>query len=211
MQQSMGMKKHFIYLFFIYLPVFTCESIFAEGGNDSIIKRKNSIFIQLDENALFEPYSLDAIYLFSVNYDRLFFQSSKLKCTYRFGGGWYKNTFATKTYYNATSTVTYFPLEFNALVGKSKNFLEIGLGFTPSFGERSSIYSNGKMLGIQEYNFDFIIVPRIGYRFQPQNGGLFFRIGITPIIYSDLFFSRIKEYDPKRFGLLGTISIGGSF
>lgn len=65
------------------------------------------------------------------------------------------------------------PVSYNWLLGKKSHHLELGIGLTsllvnPHSNKNSSFYA--------------YLTPKIGYRFQRPQGGLFFRATLTPMI-----------------------------
>jgi hypothetical protein len=81
-------------------------------------------------------------------------------------------------------TIAVFPLQYNLLIGKSPNYFEIGTGFTVlSFPEYTIALSplSPYAYGIVPAHETYMIAPRIGYRYQDINGGLFGRFSIVPL------------------------------
>ena len=77
-----------------------------------------------------------------------------------------------------------FPLMVNYLIGKGASHLELGLGIQPTFlkGDFDTFYfiranDSGKGKSI-------LGLSTIGYRYQKVEGGLIFRIGISPAFNS---------------------------
>ena len=176
----------FLSVFFLHL---TSLSIYAQMPSDSTnksqstttpnrIKNKNSVFLEIGGSAI----------LGSVNYDRIFSQTGKSKLSFRTGISFYKETFVIK------SLVFIIPTEINLLRGKEKHFLELGFGITSTLGNR--IFTPGSSyLVVIKYFYDYFIIPRIGYRYQPTGNLLFFRIGFTPIFMSGNY-SYGGDYSP---------------
>lgn len=112
----------------------------------------------------------------SIQYDRI------LKQTYH-------------SFYNLNCGVGYFPppekdanpnygvaISLNRTSGIMKNHLEIGVGLTYSKGiiqERDTPYVSKNTFQSLEAIYSTI---RIGYKYQKPTGGLFFRVGFTPMI-----------------------------
>jgi len=119
--------------------------------------------------------------LLSVNYDRILYHKNNFKLAGSVGF----------SIFPSNTCPVLFPIEINGLYGKTKHYFEYGIGFTPV------IY-----LGPEGGDPAAIILLRFGYRYQKTNGGLFFKIGFTPVI---------QRADDK-FGTLGfTPSAGLSF
>jgi hypothetical protein len=96
---------------------------------------------------------------------------------------------------DGTSLAT-FPLSLNYLLGKGRNFFEIGLGATIA-----SAKSDGFWFEDDEASGTGTIgTMSFGYRLQPVDSGFSFRGGITPIFTKDFFI-------PYFFG----VSLGYTF
>ena len=100
------------------------------------------------------------------------------------------------------------------LIGKTKHYIEIGAGITYSLGGASfwAVPYNGQI----HYTAGLFIVPRIGYRYQKDNKGFFFRAGFTPLIllndYSHLeVLTRNSGFKTPFFNYMGGLSFGYSF
>ena len=103
------------------------------------------------------------------------------------------------------------PISYNWLFGKKKSHLELGVGLT---------YWTEKWGGSSSDRDTYIyFTPKIGYRFQRPNGGLFFRIAFTPpigLIHSAKWDNKIWYYNFENpiDGLIfpwGGISLGYTF
>jgi len=170
------------YLFFISI-CFNTYIANAQEIKDTNIK-KNAIFIELAGNA---P-------LYSLNYDRLLFMKEK-------------NTFNLSASIGVGSVgvsgVYSFPMELNFLIAPLSNRLEIGLGYTPSFGNRTYVQSG---IVYAKKNFDYDMLARLGYRYQTKYSRIFFRADFTPIIYHNY-------YDGGKLKVMpwGGISVGLTF
>ncbi len=76
------------------------------------------------------------------------------------------------------------PVSFNWLVGGKRNFLELGVGLTTQLSQSSML--DNRMNALYTY-----MTPKIGYRFQAYNSGIFFRATLTPhvaLINTDVDF-----------------------
>lgn len=173
-----------------FILFFLCFSAKAKG--QEIVNKsykKNAAFVELGGNG----------FLNSINYDRLFtLKDSLIKASFRIGVGLYKTDESS-----GSSVVKVLPLEINFMLGRTKNYFEFGIGYTPSFGYRT--YRKDSLIYATK-NFDFNIVGRMGYRYQKPEGVIFFRIGATPIIYHDYFNDGRLKIAPW-----GGISAGISF
>lgn len=116
---------------------------------------------------------------YSINYDRLI-GKNKPVTSIRLG-------LIGKVNYESSS----IPIEFNMLFGSNTHKVELGLGFTGIFD-----------------NFDFekmLLLFRFGYRYQPREGGLFFRTGITP------FITLINIENENKVKFWGGLGVGYTF
>lgn len=75
---------------------------------------------------------------------------------------------------------TFLPLGLNYLIGKNSHFLELGLGVTFVSINSSYIFLDEQDRSVGTLTF--------GYRKQPQDGGVMFRIAMTPVFNEDFFF-----------------------
>lgn len=93
---------------------------------------------------------------------------------------------------------TGFPLMINYLTGKKNSHLELGTGFMPSF---FSFEGTDILFGKEYYQKANLVVgvATIGYRFQKQERGLIFRVGLTPL------------FTLNKIAVSGGISLGYSF
>jgi len=98
--------------------------------------------------------------------------------------------------------MTGFPIMGNYLSGKGSHHLELGIGAVPfivTAPEQTTIFGaefKGEVLGAL-----ILGTTTIGYRYQPRDGGLVFRIAFTPL--SPLSFEKVL--------LGGGISLGYAF
>lgn len=122
---------------------------------------KNAAFIELGGNAG----------LYSLNFDRIYYYKDKLKLSGRLG-------FAP--HFNGIYIEQEYVIENNFILFKNPHHLEFGLGATVQrrYNERPG--------QIDTYFWENILfsVWRCGYRFQRQDDGYFFRVGLTPVIMS---------------------------
>ena len=89
-----------------------------------------------------------------------------------------------------------FPLSLNYLLGKGKNFFEIGLGATFASAKSDDFWFNDEEVS----GTGTIGTMSFAYRLQPVDSGFSFRGGFTPIFTKDFFI-------PYYFGL----SLGYTF
>lgn len=102
--------------------------------------------------------------LFTANYDFRFGQRQKglgMRLGLGFLGG-------------SGGGIITIPVAINNLSGKAPNFLEVGLGATyASFSDGDDFFDDASSI---------LIVPSIGYRYQPRGKGFTGRIAFTPLI-----------------------------
>jgi hypothetical protein len=65
------------------------------------------------------------------------------------------------------------PISYNWIFGKKSHHLEVGIGLTSLI-----VNPNSNMVS----DFYTYLTPKIGYRYQRPNGGLFLRATVTPMI-----------------------------
>ncbi|MBS4014309.1 MAG: hypothetical protein KGZ97_11215 [Bacteroidetes bacterium] len=147
-------KKFFIFLISIMV---SAANTYAMSENSDLPKaesdyKKNSAYLELGGNGI----------LYSIGYDRLYKITNYSKLT--LGSGL---TYIFSEYYNRHRL--WASPQINYLIGEKK-FLEVGIGLT-----------------IPVITDNYINMPpligfyRLGFRYQREDGGLQFRIGLTPI------------------------------
>ncbi len=100
------------------------------------------------------------------------------------------------------------PIELNLLIGRSALLLEISGGFLGQY-----YYKNYDSISQKKKSstlFYQAITGRIGLRYEPPKGGLFFRIGFTPL-YSLTDYDQIYPINNRRFIPLIGAGIGYTF
>jgi len=134
------------------------------------LQRKDNYLRRIPRSAIYiELFGNSGLY--SVNYDYIWFYRPKLKNAIRIGGAIFPNN-----YYIEQSLV----LEDNFILFPGNNHLELGLGLT------LQRRFNGLCNQPERYAWENLWwgMGRIGYRYQTQDEGFFFRTGATPIFYS---------------------------
>lgn len=163
--------------------------LFAQHRRNPQSFRKNTVFIEILGNA--GTYSL--------NYDRLLYQSKGYKLAGRLGFSFFpKNT------YNMQS----FPLEVSVLFSAYGNHhIEIGSGLSYIKGlEAKDVIVD--YTGSRKYVSESLYIPfRVGYRYQRQRGRLFLKAGVIPMIG---IYEFEKEFSKKSHIWLGG-AVGYSF
>lgn len=148
------MLKVALSIFISLLITFSCLSQ-SEKEQADRLSNKNAIYLELLGSGLF----------YSINYDRILITKTKLALSGRIGLSYFPIT-------NFWDFHTFsIPLELNLLIGKENKYFEIGL---------SSLY---------QQNFDEMNTSRslfgsfrLGYRYQKNDDGLIYRIGLTPLL-----------------------------
>jgi hypothetical protein len=122
------------------------------------------IYLELGGNASF----------YSFNYDKEFLLREYYRMTWRAGLGVFPNEIpvTTRDYHVAT------PLTVNFLYGRRDHFAEISAGQMCYLSVESPPALSA--------------VGNVGYRYQPDKGGYFFRIGFTPFLQ---FVPELKYYN----------------
>ena len=151
--------------------------------------RKNTFFIEIMGNAG----------TYSVNYDRLLYQSKGYKLAGRTGF-----SFFPKKNYNMQS----IPFELSILFsGQGNHHVEIGSGLSYIKGLETKDVIMG-FTGSRKFVSESLCVSfRFGYRYQRQKGRLFLKAGIVPVIG---IYEFEKEFSAKSHVWLGC-AIGYSF
>ncbi len=163
--------------------------LFAQHRRNPQSFRKNTVYIEILGNA--GTYSL--------NYDRLLYQSKGYKLACRLGF-----SFFPKKTYNIQS----FPLELSVLFSAyGSHYIEIGSGLSYIKGlETKDVITD--VTGSRKYVSESLYVPfRLGYRFQQQRGRLFLKAGVIPMVG---IYEFEKEFSEKSHVWLGG-AIGYSF
>ena len=138
---------------FILLVCFLfLKSAVAQNENEEP-KRAQSVYGEIGGNGL----------LFSANYDFRFQKSDKgfgMRAGLGFFGG-------------SGGGLLTVPVGLNYLIGKAPSYLELGLGYTYASFTSSDDFIEGS---------GSLLVPSIGYRFQPSKKGFTGRVILSPLI-----------------------------
>ena len=147
------------------------------------LSQDTNIVAPIKRNSIYIEYAGQGLYP-SVSFDRLYRTEKKMKTS--FTGG--LTLIPIPDYF-----VFSVPASYNILFGKRKSKLELGIGLTAmylregnipvSYGYKddNGVYHYEQFIG-HEHNFFAYFTPKIGYRYQNPNGGLFLRATLTPHI-----------------------------
>ncbi len=143
-------------------------SFSAFSQNDSVKRSRNIIFAEIGGAGGYG----------SVNYERTMFTKKKLSFALRIG----ISSYHVRDFYNKFNPDIITPMALNVCYG---NIHKIEFNFGQTL---TSIV----MIDLEEFNprrqLDFHSFFGIGYRFQPDSGGLFFRCFYSPIIEYNRYF-----------------------
>lgn len=117
----------------------------------------------------------------SINYETNFYKKNNLELTWRAG----LSIFPID---NNNGFAFTFPLMINTLIGKESHKLELGIGQGVTVTTKGSAFALG--------------LATVGYRYQPLDKNLFYRITYTPLI------SYLIDFQVQQWG---GISIGYTF
>ena len=131
------------------------------------------------------PYKHNAIYaellgqgiLYSINYDYLITNNLSLRAGF---SSW---SIPAIFFIDGDLSFTGYPVMVNYLTGSENSHLEIGAGIMPV---KLSITGHDVFFGADIFGDETIVMGTgtLAYRYQQRDGGLLFRIGLTPFFYS---------------------------
>lgn len=153
---------------------------------DTLVKKSDTTMMKKDTTAAMQQDTLDAsqvkaknIYLevggaglaISANYDARFGEQRD---------GWGYNI-GVGGFVSGGNKVVTVPFQLNFLIGDNSSMIEAGVGAT-------FLHSTGDNKG-KTWEFDkitgFVATGSIGYRYQPQQKGISFRVAFVPILYDE--------------------------
>lgn len=178
------MKK---FLLFIFAILITGKVVFAQH-----LKVKHAFYAEAIGNG--KNYSL--------NYERRIYNSTQVYLFLRAG-------ISPTKYKNVTNSylAPKFPIELNVVMRSMyEHMVECGIGVTPYMSRDKTANPNGTSTATGAYELNRYYVLRCGYRYQPTESGMVFRIAITPLL-ADEDDSHISN---KILPLYG-ISLGYTF
>lgn len=142
---------------FFLIVIFLC-SLFQNSFSQESIVKKNAAYVELAGSGL----------IYSVSYDRLLLVDQKMRFSGTFST-WYIPHFEE---FSDFEFIIGSSIGLNTLIGKKNHFAELGINVA---------YWN--MKDTEENFYHTIYVPvRLGYRYQRDEGGLFLRLSLMPII-----------------------------
>ena len=153
-------------------------SIARSFGQDAIQNniepKRNTIFFEAGGNSFF----------YSLNYDRLFSIKEKWRLAGRFGL-MYVNTFSKQN-----RSLAGVPLELSYLRGSNTKFFELGIGVSGIYDHYHA--QSNPFTGSDSKELVLLSVLRVGYRNQKKEGGLFYKVGFTPLAGAILDLNKDK-------------------
>ncbi|MBI4930746.1 MAG: hypothetical protein HY841_08290 [Bacteroidetes bacterium] len=169
----------------------TRDSLKALKALDTIPKR-NTIYAELGGQAG----------IYSLNYDRIFRVNKKVKNSVSFG---------LELFPSRYDFILFTPVSYNFLFAKKNSHLELGIGLT-IFSNRykvnpntyyTSPYISNSTIG---RGTDYILFasPKIGYRYQRLQGGIFFKVAFSPIINIVAYYGSAKFKNESQFNQTGS-------
>ena len=176
-----------------YCFIFTFFALSARAQDSYVLKSPRD-YLKNPANTTFFIELGGSAGLYSLNIDRIYYYKEKFKISARVG-------FAP--HFNGIYIEQIYVLENNFILFTNPHHLELGLGATLQrrYNERPNQIDN--------YIWENIVfsVARIGYRYQKQDEGFFFRAGLTPAIMS----IDAEGFHSNYFQFWAGLSVGVSF
>ena len=134
--------------------------------------KRNTLYFEVFGQAMYNAFS----------YDRLYRTDKKIKTSITVG---------LTIIPSGELFVLATPVAYNFLFGKKKHHLELGLGITPLFIREGKVTVSRSYTDVNNVNqaenfighrnnYFLYATPKLGYRFQKPEGGIFYRITLTP-------------------------------
>lgn len=184
----------------------TASLVEAQSDSTSHI-RKNVVSVELGGGSFrFFRYGNP----FNLGYHRIvYFKSNEyVQLEFRLGASYFKaDSYTTQT----VKAVVLFPGEVDVLIGFKSFKVEIGLGYTPIFGEQSYLAydSKGDLFNYQTRYYHFV-TGRLGFCFTPVRVfPIFIRATWTPAYV--LQPSAIPRYQSRNNRVWASLTLGYSF
>lgn len=148
----------------LFLSIFfALSSLSAAQDTQNSLKNSNPV-----RNVVYIELLGNGAYFYSLNYERNIYRSF----WGRIGGAYGSLIF---------TPVATFPTGISYLVGREGNYFETGLGVTFMYIKDNSIdLFNDE--DTEEPHFGIFPTGTLGYRYQPKQNGLFFKIAFTPFV-----------------------------
>lgn len=173
-------------IFLFIVNIYLINYVFGQKDSINDIKRNTVYFEFLGNSATIS----------SVHYNWIFKKAKTHSYDLSLGFGYYPNK-------NNDLNPSYaFPISVNWSNGLKNHHLDLGFGLTYNSGviqKRSYVHS--KSMEALWLSF------RLGYKYQKPNGGLFLRVGITPLLKLKEF-SSISDSDNILLKFLPLFGIG---
>jgi len=151
----------------IFSNITVAQSVTTNKADTTKIGRPENIYFELGSAGLF----------FSLNYDTRF-TNDRDGLGGRLGIGTWKS---------AGTTFVTVPFQFNYLIGRQSNFLELGAGAT--LLALNGTYYGNPLIGNRVTSVSTTVLPTttIGYRHQPYRHGIDFGVSINPMLLDGTF------------------------
>jgi len=136
-------------------------------GTLSVFGQEKDTTNVLERNTLYAE-AFGQGFCYSINYDRLF--NTEKRFVNSFTAGF---VYVPQSMGFGDGVYCGIPISYNWLLGKKSHHLEVGIGLT------SLVVNPNSNMWSDFYTY---LTPKIGYRYQRPNGGLFLRATATPMI-----------------------------
>ncbi len=170
-----------IFYLLTVLSLFYLSPVFSQHTVNNEIS-KNTFYLELASKGS----------IYSVNFDHIFRRGDKLSYSYRIGFSIEKNGIS-------------FPVGINMITGKKSHHAELGLTIILYIDHYRTLLSGDNLSDKYLY-----VIPAAGYRFQRQNGGVFFKAAVSPLIFLDPPSDNFWKMNPRLF-FYGNAGFGFSF
>lgn len=142
----------------ITLVLITTQAVFGQEKTTKDVLERNTIYAE----------AFGQGFCYSINYDRLIETEKRFMHSATVGV-----VFVPQSMQFGDGTYVGMPFSYNWLLGKKSHHVEFGIGLTALF-----VNPNSHTVS----DFYTYLTPKLGYRFQRPNGGVFFRVTATPMI-----------------------------
>ncbi|MBA2612675.1 MAG: hypothetical protein H0U95_11925 [Bacteroidetes bacterium] len=153
--------KKFISIFIFLGPLLTI----GQESSNKVIPKRNTIYLEAYGQGVYN----------SLSFDRLYRLDKKVRTSFTAG-----LTFLPLLHRPAEMLAIGTPVSYNWLFGQKRSHLELGIGLTfLSLTKRTNSDIEPAMYSTNSFLY---LTPKISYRFQNPNGGLFFRVSFAPTV-----------------------------